>query len=321
MSTARPSGGWTTGQCLNAQRRGRHRHARPPRRRRLAPLHLLQRDEVRFDGADDAGDRIDIDAMGALDVPGQHRRLEHARSGLQMGAPPSRTVGQMADLPRFLHPFARPARTDFTVIARGEGALVWDEDGREYVDAMASLWYCAAGHGRAEIADAVAAQLSTLAAYSCFEPFSNRPADDLAERVADALTDPRRQGVPLRLGLRGRGHGDQAGPPHPLTAGRRRAHGGDQPPARLPRHEPRRHERPGHRPEQAGVGSARPGDRAGAERRPRARRRADGRAGGGGGDHRAGPGRRRRVPATPMATSPSCAASATITAPCSCSTR
>ena len=25
---------------------------------------------------------------------------------------------------------------------------MWDADGREYVDAMASLWYCAAGHGR-----------------------------------------------------------------------------------------------------------------------------------------------------------------------------
>ena len=71
---------------------------------------------------------------------------------------------------------------------------MWDADGREYVDAMASLWYCAVGHGRTEIADAVAAQLSTLAAYSCFEPFSNRPADELAERVVARSPDPRRQG-------------------------------------------------------------------------------------------------------------------------------
>ena len=71
----------------------------------MAALHLLQRDEVRFDGADDAGDRIDIDAMGALDVPGQHRRLEH---GVRL-ADGCSTVAyrrQMADLPRFLHPFA-----------------------------------------------------------------------------------------------------------------------------------------------------------------------------------------------------------------------
>ena len=64
---------------------------------------------------------------------------------------------------------------------------MWDADGTEYVDAMASLWYCAVGHGRTEIADAVAAQLGTLAAYSCFEPFTNRPADELADRVT-ALT-------------------------------------------------------------------------------------------------------------------------------------
>jgi putrescine---pyruvate transaminase len=90
----------------------------------------------------------------------------------------------------FLHPFARPARRDYTVIVRGDGALVWDGDGREYVDAMASLWYCAAGHGRKEIADAVGAQLATLAAYSCFEPFSNQPADDLADRLVGLVPIP-----------------------------------------------------------------------------------------------------------------------------------
>jgi putrescine---pyruvate transaminase len=90
-------------------------------------------------------------------------------------------------MPTFLHPFASPSRPSFVSIVRGEGATVWDADGAEYVDAMASLWYCAVGHGRAEIADAVASQLGTLAAYSCFEPFTNRPADELADRVT-ALT-------------------------------------------------------------------------------------------------------------------------------------
>jgi adenosylmethionine-8-amino-7-oxononanoate aminotransferase len=98
----------------------------------------------------------------------------------------------MADaaLPSFLHPFAKPTRASFTTIARGEGALVWDTDGNEYVDAMASLWYCAAGHGRREIADAVAEQLATLAAYSCFDPFSNGPADELAARIAGLTPVP-----------------------------------------------------------------------------------------------------------------------------------
>ena len=33
--------------------------------------------------------------------------------------------------PAFLHPFAAPARTDFTTIVRGEGAIVYDADGKE----------------------------------------------------------------------------------------------------------------------------------------------------------------------------------------------
>jgi adenosylmethionine-8-amino-7-oxononanoate aminotransferase len=49
---------------------------------------------------------------------------------------------------------------------------------------MASLWYCAVGHGRAEIADAVARQISTLAAYSTFDPFTNEPAEQITERLA-----------------------------------------------------------------------------------------------------------------------------------------
>ena len=123
----------------------------------------------------------------------------------------------MAAVPPFLHPFAKPTRPSFTVIARGDGALIWDTDGHEYVDAMASLWYCAAGHGRAEIADAVAAQLRTIAAYSCFDPFSNGPADELAARLVELTPIARRPGVPVRIRLRGRRHGDEAGPAGPAA--------------------------------------------------------------------------------------------------------
>ena len=50
---------------------------------------------------------------------------------------------------------------------------------------MASLWYCNVGHGRGEIADAVATQIRTIESYSCFDPFTNAPADALAERIAE----------------------------------------------------------------------------------------------------------------------------------------
>ena len=83
----------------------------------------------------------------------------------------------------FLHPFAPPTRERFITIARGEGALLWDSDGNELIDGMASLWYCAIGHGRQEMADAVSSQMSTLETYSCFDPFTNAPADQLAEQL------------------------------------------------------------------------------------------------------------------------------------------
>ena len=67
---------------------------------------------------------------------------------------------------------------------RGEGSHVWDAEGRRYLDASASLWYCNVGHGRAEIADAVAAQMRELEAYSTFGDVTTPPTAALAERVA-----------------------------------------------------------------------------------------------------------------------------------------
>jgi putrescine aminotransferase len=85
----------------------------------------------------------------------------------------------------FLHPFAKPTRESFIRIVRGEGALLYDADGNELVDGMASLWYSAIGHGRAEMADTVSAQMRVLEAYSCFDPFTNEPAEALAARLHD----------------------------------------------------------------------------------------------------------------------------------------
>ena len=84
----------------------------------------------------------------------------------------------------FLHPFAKPSRESFVRLVRGQGACVYTADGRELIDGMASLWYCAIGHGRREMADAVAAQMTTLEAYSAFDPFTTDPADAVSARIA-----------------------------------------------------------------------------------------------------------------------------------------
>jgi adenosylmethionine-8-amino-7-oxononanoate aminotransferase len=93
----------------------------------------------------------------------------------------------------FWHSFADMAAVEKSgelVLDRGEGAHVWDEDGRRYLDATAALWYCNVGYGREEIAVAVGEQIRRLPSYSTFGDNANRPAIELAERVASLAPVP-----------------------------------------------------------------------------------------------------------------------------------
>ncbi len=87
---------------------------------------------------------------------------------------------------RLWHGFAPMGRVDGAefVVSRGEGARVWDVDGREYLDGTAGLWFVNAGHGRAEVARAVAEQMERLAAHHCFADHANEPALALADRLS-----------------------------------------------------------------------------------------------------------------------------------------
>ncbi len=92
----------------------------------------------------------------------------------------------------FWHPFAAmgAVRRSELVITRGEDVWLWDEQGRRYLDATASLWCVNVGHGRAEIAEAVAAQMRELATYHTFTDFANRPALELTRRLAGVAPVP-----------------------------------------------------------------------------------------------------------------------------------
>ena len=70
------------------------------------------------------------------------------------------------------------------IVTRGRGTRVYDDSGREYIDATAGLWFANIGHGRTEVADAVARQLSTLAHYSNFGDVASEITVELAERIA-----------------------------------------------------------------------------------------------------------------------------------------
>ena len=75
------------------------------------------------------------------------------------------------------------------VVASARGAVIRDVDGNEYIDGTCGLWQCLVGHGRDELADVAAAQMRELEFYASFWDFSNRPAIELAERLA-AIAPP-----------------------------------------------------------------------------------------------------------------------------------
>jgi acetylornithine/N-succinyldiaminopimelate aminotransferase len=70
-------------------------------------------------------------------------------------------------------------------LVRGEGARVWDDTGREYLDLFGGIAVNALGHGHPALVDAVTAQLRTLGHVSNF--FATEPQVALAERLLGLL--------------------------------------------------------------------------------------------------------------------------------------
>lgn len=70
-------------------------------------------------------------------------------------------------------------------IVRGEGAVVYDEDGRSFIDCVGGQGTANLGHGNVAVAEAIAAQARTLA--SCTELFFNDRRAELYETLAGIL--------------------------------------------------------------------------------------------------------------------------------------
>ncbi|MGE3397147.1 MAG: aminotransferase [Sphingomonas sp.] len=91
------------------------------------------------------------------------------------------------DRDHFIHPYADLttfAESGSQIIADGSGPYVTDAGGRRYLDAIAGLWCVNIGHGRGEMADAIAAQVRSLQYYNPFGATTNVPAARLAARLA-----------------------------------------------------------------------------------------------------------------------------------------
>ncbi|NYI77197.1 acetylornithine transaminase [Nocardioides panzhihuensis] len=67
------------------------------------------------------------------------------------------------------------------VLTRGQGAHVWDEDGKEYVDLLAGIAVNALGHAHPALVSAVTSQLESLGHISNF--FTSQPQVELAEAL------------------------------------------------------------------------------------------------------------------------------------------
>ena len=85
------------------------------------------------------------------------------------------------------HPYTQhKTATDFPAIVKGKDALLWDENGKEYVDAIASWWVNPYGHSNKIIADAIYEQLTTLE-HVLFGGFTHDKAVLLAEKLMTIL--------------------------------------------------------------------------------------------------------------------------------------
>lgn len=85
------------------------------------------------------------------------------------------------------HPYTQH-KTSATPIAivKGKDALLWDENGKEYIDAIASWWVNPFGHSNTFIADAIYKQLTTLE-HVLFGGFTHEPAVKVAEKLIPML--------------------------------------------------------------------------------------------------------------------------------------
>ena len=144
-----------------ARRHVRHRRLRRDHRQERARVHVRDQHPAGVGG--DPRDR------------GRHPRRARAcrPTGSRPWGSPTGTSG-FSDL---WPPFTQMKGLKPIVMERAEGAVVRDSDGKEYIDAFASLWTVNVGHGRQEIFDAINAQMQKLAIYHIFQIANGRPSN------------------------------------------------------------------------------------------------------------------------------------------------
>lgn len=96
-------------------------------------------------------------------------------------------TSQEIDKKHIWHPYTQHKTAgNFPVMVKGEGARLWDENNKEYIDAIASWWVNPYGHANKYIADCIYKQLITLE-HVLFGGFTHAPAVELTQELLKIL--------------------------------------------------------------------------------------------------------------------------------------
>ena len=99
---------------------------------------------------------------------------------------------QEIDARHHIHPFTDTAhlnKVGAKVIVRGNGVFLFDNEGKEYLDAMSGLWCVNIGYGRNELGEAARKQMNNLPYYNTFFGTTHPPVIRLSEKLS-SLTPP-----------------------------------------------------------------------------------------------------------------------------------
>ena len=94
---------------------------------------------------------------------------------------------QQRDEKHLWHPYTQHLTASKPIgIIKGKDALLWDENGKEYIDAISSWWVNPYGHSNQRLAQAAFKQLNQLE-HVLFGGFTHKPAIELAEKLITLL--------------------------------------------------------------------------------------------------------------------------------------
>ncbi|GGG21996.1 aspartate aminotransferase family protein [Caldovatus sediminis] len=106
---------------------------------------------------------------------------------------PPRNSSAARDIAHVLHPYTDHKvhqQAGPVVISRGKGIRVWDDQGKEYIEAVAGLWCAALGFDNERLVKAAEAQMRKLPFYHAFTAKSHEPMIDLAEMLIERAPVP-----------------------------------------------------------------------------------------------------------------------------------